>query len=85
MFSHQAFAQELGGLPFELIGDYEHKLATAYGVARDDLAGYAGVPRRSIFIVDKGGAIRWTWMTSPEQRLPDYDAVLAEAKAVAGA
>ena len=35
MFSHQAFATELGGLPFDLIGDFERKMVTAYGVRRD--------------------------------------------------
>ncbi len=54
-----------------------------YGVRRDDWAGYSGVARRSIFVIDRDGVIRWTWITSPEQRLPDYDAVLAEAKKIA--
>ncbi|TMB93492.1 MAG: redoxin domain-containing protein, partial [Chloroflexi bacterium] len=26
VFSHQAFAKELGGLPYELIGDFERKM-----------------------------------------------------------
>jgi peroxiredoxin len=39
--------------------------------------------RRSIFIIDREGIVRWTWLTSPEQRLPDYDGVIDEAKKVA--
>ena len=84
VFSHQAFAKELGGLPFDLIGDFERKMVADYGIRRDDLSGYSGVARRSIFIIDREGLIRWTWQTSPEQRLPDYDAVMAEAKKIAG-
>ena len=83
MFSHQAFAKELGGLPFELIGDFERKMVTDYGVRRDDVAGYSGMARRTIFIVDGEGVIRWTWVASREQPQPDYDAVVAEAKKVA--
>jgi peroxiredoxin len=83
VFSHQAFAKELGGLPYELIGDFERKMVTDYGVRREDSPGYSGVARRSIFIVDHDGIIRWTWVTSPEQRLPDYDQVLEQAKLVA--
>ena len=83
MFSHQAFAKELGGLPFELIGDFERKMVTDYGVRRDDVAGYAGMARRSIFVVDRAGVIRYTWVGSREQPQPDYDAVIAEAKKVA--
>ncbi len=84
VFSHQAFAKELGGLPFELIGDFERKMVADYGVRRDDVPGYSGVARRTIFVVDHEGVVRWTWVTSREQPLPDYDAVLAEARKVAG-
>lgn len=83
MFSHQAFAKELGGLPYDLIGDFERKMVTDYGVRRDDVAGYSGMARRSIFIVDGKGVIRYTWIASREQPQPDYDAVIAEAKKVA--
>jgi glutaredoxin-dependent peroxiredoxin len=84
VFSHQAFAKELGGLPFDLIGDFERKMVTDYGVRRDDVAGYAGMARRTIFIVGRDGKIHWTWVASREQPQPDYDAVIAEAKKVAG-
>lgn len=83
VYSHQAFATELGGLPFDLIGDFERKMVTAYGVRRDDVEGYSGIARRSVFIIDSKQAIRWTWVSSPEQRLPDYDLVIAEAKKIA--
>ena len=83
VFSHQAFANELGGLPFDLIGDFERKMVTDYGVRRDDVAGYSGMARRSIFIVDRNGVIRWTWIGSREQPQPDYDLVIEEAKKVA--
>ena len=83
VFSHQAFAKELGGLPFDLIGDFERKMVTDYGVRRDDVAGYAGMARRSIFVIDRKGDIRWTWIASREQPQPDYDAVIEEAKKVA--
>jgi peroxiredoxin len=83
VYSHQAFAKELGGLPFDLIGDFERKMVTSYGVVRDDVEGYSGVARRTIFIIDHEGVIRWTWVTSKEQRLPDYDFVMEEAKKIA--
>ena len=83
VFSHQAFAKELGGLPFDLIGDFERKMVTDYGVRRDDVAGYSGMARRTIFIIDRASVIRWTWVASREQPQPDYDAVVEEAKRVA--
>jgi len=58
-------------------------MVTDYGVRRDDVAGYSGMARRSIFIVDRKGVIRFTWIASREQPQPDYDAVVEEAKKVA--
>jgi peroxiredoxin len=83
VFSHKAFAEQLGGLPFELIADFERKMVDAYGVRRDDVPGYSGMPQRSVFIVDPLGVIRWTWLRSQEQPLPNFDEVIAEAKRVA--
>jgi peroxiredoxin len=83
VYSHQAFAKELGGLPFELIADFERKMVTDYGVRRDDVAGYSGMAKRVVYIIDKAGTVRWVWERSREQPLPDYDQVLAEAKKIA--
>ena len=85
VFSHKAFAEQLGGLPFELLADFERKMVEAYGVRRDDVPGYSGMPQRSIFIVDPEGMIRWTWARRQEQPLPDYDEVVAAAREVAAA
>jgi peroxiredoxin len=83
VFSHGAFAKELGGLPFDLIGDFERKMVTDYGVRRDDVDGYAGLARRTVFVIDGSGTVTYTWVTSPEQRQPDYDLVIEEARKAA--
>ena len=67
----------------QLIGDFERKLVHAFGVARDDVAGYSGMARRTVFVIDGEGVITWTWITSPEQRQPDYDLVIEEARQAA--
>jgi len=59
-------------------------MVTDYGVRRDDVAGYSGMARRTIFVIDHEGVIRYTWVASREQPQPDYDAVIAEARKVAG-
>ena len=56
---------------------------TAFGVRRDDVEGYSGMAKRSVFIIDRSGVIRWTWERSKEEPQPDYDRVLAEARKVA--
>jgi peroxiredoxin len=84
VFSHQAFAKELGGLPYELIADFERKMVTDYEVRRDDVEGYSGIPRRTVFVIDGNGTITWTWTTSREKPQPDYDLVIQEARKAAG-
>lgn len=85
MFSHEAFAKELGGIPYELIADFERTMVTDYGVRRDDVAGYSGMAKRTVYVIDRAGIVRWVWERSKEQPLPDYDLVLAEAKTIAEA
>jgi peroxiredoxin len=85
VFSHEAFVKELGGLPYELIADFERTMVTDYKVRRDDVPGYAGMAKRAVYVIDSSGTVRWTWERSREQPQPDYDLVLAEAKKVAEA
>lgn len=58
-------------------------MVTDYGVRRDDVEGYSGMAKRSVFIIDQSGVIRWTWVRTKDEPLPDYDRVIAEAKKVA--
>jgi peroxiredoxin len=85
VFSHEAFAKELGGLPFELIADFERTMVADYGVRRDDVVGYVGMAKRVVYVIDHSGTVRWVWERSREQPQPDYDLVIAEAKKVAEA
>ena len=83
VYSHHAFAESLGGLPFELLADFERSVVTEWGVRRDDVAGYAGMPLRTVFVLDGDAVVRWRWVRSPDQPLPDADEVLARARQVA--
>lgn len=83
VFSHNAFAESLGGLPFPLVADFEREVVTAWGVRRDDVAGYRGMPMRSVFVLDPKGVVRWRWLRSQEQPLPDAEQVIEEARRVA--
>lgn len=73
VFSHQAFANELGGLSYPLLADFHPKGAVlkAYGLWRED-RGYA---RRSVVVVDASGQVQFveTYPTG----IPDVKKVLA--------
>ena len=56
VYSHQAFAKELGGLEYPLLADFHPKgeVAQAYGFWRED----KGYSRRAIVILDTQGMVR---------------------------
>src|SRR6202162_310297 len=70
VFSHEAFAKELGGLPYELIADFERKMVTDYGVRRDDVEGYSGIAKRTVYVIDRSSTVRWAGERPVERPLP---------------
>ncbi len=61
MWTHKAWAQSLGGLPFPLLADWDKAVCRLYGVLREEV----GAAQRSLFLVDHRGIVRW--------RNPKYD------------
>ena len=72
-FSNKAFAEK-HRLTFPILSDYNRQAIKAYGVENPDFGGLKGytVAKRSIFIVDKNGVVRYTWTTEDSRREPDY-------------
>lgn len=52
--SHEAFSADNGGFPFPLLADEDRSVAKAYGVL-----GPLGFYRRSVFVVDGDGIVRY--------------------------
>ena len=52
--SHERFSCEQGGFAFPLLADTDKSVGTAYGII-----GPLGLYRRSVFVVDRGGVVRW--------------------------
>lgn len=85
-FAQEAWAQK-EGIGITLLSDYEHDVAKAYGVAYDAFLPEAnlimgGVPKRSAFVVDKSGVVRYTEVQDHPKDLPDFDAIQACLKAL---
>jgi len=68
------FREELG-LPFPLLSDFNHEVASAYGVLYEDYFGLRGVSRRAAFVIGTDGRIAWAWVGERDDVLPDFASV----------
>lgn len=74
-FAQQTFAASLG-VDFPLLSDWDRTVCDAYGVRYDSWKGHAGLAKRSIFVIDPAGVIRYRWVTDDALELPPLDEVL---------
>lgn len=86
-FAQEAWAQK-EGIKIPLLSDYEHAAAKAYGVAYDQFLPEAnlimgGVAKRSAFLIDKQGVIRFADVQDHPKDLPDFAALKEALKGLA--
>ncbi len=81
VFSLKAFAQTYS-LPFPLLSDFNRKVTKLYGVLHDPWValGYRGVAKRSVFVVDSRGLLRYRWVTDVPTEEPPYSEVAKAAQ-----
>ena len=81
-FTNAAFAEK-NGLNFPILSDYDRKAVRAFGIAHDDFAGMAGytAAKRSVFVIDGSGTIRYSWVAPNPGVEPNYDEVKAAVAA----
>lgn len=75
-FSNKAFASQ-HDLQFPILSDYNRSTLQAYGIVLEDFAGLAGysAAKRSVFILDKDGVVRYAWISDNPGVEPNYDEV----------
>lgn len=78
-FTNKAFA-ETNGLPFSILSDYTRSTITKYNVFHDNFAGLKGytAAKRSIFILDEAGTLRYKWISEDPGKEPDYEEILKQ-------
>ena len=76
-FSNKAF-KEANLLNFPILCDFNREVIELYGVSMHNFAGLKGytVAKRSIFIVDKEGIIRYRWVSDDPSIEPHYDEIM---------
>ena len=68
------------GAPFPILSDFNKEAVKAYDVMYDEFFGMNGVAKRSAFVIDRDGVIRWSWVTEDADVLPDLEMIRAEVE-----
>ena len=85
-FAQAAWAEK-EGIGITLLSDYEHTATEAYGVAYESFLPeknliMGGVPKRSAFVVDKAGVVRYAEVNDNPGDMPDFEAIQACLKSL---
>ncbi len=72
-FSSKAFAEK-NMLEFPLLCDFNREVIRLYGIELLDFAGLKGytAAKRSVFILDKEGTVRYVWISDDPRIEPNY-------------
>jgi peroxiredoxin len=82
-FSNRGFSEK-NRLPYLILSDYKREVIKRYGLEIADFAGLKGytVAKRSIFILDKEGIVRYMWVSENQSVEPDYEAIQQALKEI---
>jgi len=80
-FANKAFAAQ-NSVQFPLLSDFKRTTIQAYGIVHDGFGGLTGytASKRSVFVLDKDGVVRYVWVCDNPGVEPNYEEV---AKALA--
>jgi peroxiredoxin len=75
-FTNKAFA-DMNKLPFPILSDYTRETIKKYKIFHDDFAGLKGyaAAKRSVFVLDRNGIVRYKWVSDDPGKEPDYAAI----------
>ncbi len=73
-FSLKVFGEQQH-LNFPLLSDFNKEAIQLYGVYNQELLGLKGIAKRAVFVVDRGGVIRYREVLDDARNEPDYGKV----------
>ena len=62
-------------LNFPLLSDFNKQASAAYGCLYDEFLGMMGVSKRSAFVIDKTGVVRYAEILENASDLPNFEAI----------
>ena len=75
-FTNKAFSEK-NRLPFPILSDYKREVTIAYELELPNFAGLNGytVAKRSIFVIDSKGIVRYVWVSDNPTVEPNYQEI----------
>ncbi|MFN0206256.1 MAG: peroxiredoxin [Planctomycetota bacterium] len=70
-FAQKAWAKELK-LNFPIVSDFNKEVSNAYGAMYAELIGYKGVSKRSAFVIDMNGTVKYAWVSDDAKQIPSF-------------
>ncbi|CAF0960284.1 unnamed protein product [Adineta ricciae] len=68
--------REENELPFDLLSDFNKDVAKQYdSLCDDERLGFKGLTKRSAFVIDKQGQIKYAEILENADKLPDFDQI----------
>ena len=78
-FTNKAFA-DMHNLQFPILSDYSRETVRKYNIFHENFAGLKGymAAKRSVFILDDKGIVRYKWISEDPGKEPDYETIRTE-------
>lgn len=73
-FALDAWAREQN-YQFPLLSDYNRDVSRAYESLYEELLGFKGVSKRSAYVIDRDGKIRYSEVLEDARQIPDLEAI----------
>ncbi len=81
--ANKAFATQ-NNLQFPILSDYSREAVKHYGIVLENFAGLQGyaAAKRSVFVLDQKGIVRYSWVSDNPGVEPNYDEVSRAVAAI---
>ncbi len=83
-FAEKIAADGKGKINFSILSDPGHRVIDAYGIRDPDYNGqkFEGIPRPTVFVIDKSGRVTWSKVETNYQERPTNDDIRAALTAL---
>ena len=82
-FSFYSFIKDQS-FNFSLLSDFNKDVSNQYGVLIEDLKGLKGVSKRSLFVIDRAGVVKYRWVSDDPSVMPDFEDLKSSLQSLQG-